>query len=773
MGEPVRERKAGLRVTRGPNWSHGSQDGGPGGVGTTIEDTSEGWIKVRWDFDSSTNSYHVRPGCYDLAHASGPKSESQSCSNASHSGHYRCAHGYCMTEHRFGQKKCTSSQTHAGVGCLICSESSHRWSCCGAVWGEAARGSMPPRVDALSEPLIEEVLQKASAKFELPEILVQCGVDHPYTNLMKLSFSHFRHPSSEQLISRLASLQHVLTGECLHFFEYLFHTLSDELALLQWLCKNREVLDTLLNRLDQFSVIDKISKQMGLVVTNQERSNIAVVDPISNNSVIASVLVNYTSLQRKRNYFNRCFLTEASTRITPDFIQNPVFKVFDSTAAAQKFFDTPDLTSSSCTLVSQLEMSTKLRHTTAIRKIIDQSMVENSPLAQYCAIQRQLMAKFAQSCLIELLRSWNRTTPFPLSHLTILGKKYETWMADFFRSLSPDIHEEVRTLMEQVIMQEMRQQFAPSAVNESKESKESDDCLSPSTLALRVALTSELIALTSADESERRSAFSLFLWLMDLALALLKRADPVANKIHLESLFAAPLASMILSVVLSSSPFASKFCALLVAMLKAIKSAHLSCPFFQTDLENVETTLSSISSSPEFQAGQFSPLFSSLTELAVLMKHDNWQVSPADTVKVFIQAKTPAEMIHLFDKMHSSIGYMSTSERAEKITKKSTQVIEILATGICAACTYQNNPAQFKCEMCGTALSHTELSAVVPKIAERGDILSCIFNTLTLSNMPPTSALEPAATLPQEHSAKLFEVLEDFLVNLIILTFFM
>ena len=75
--------------------------------------------------------------------------------------------------------------------------------------------------------------------------------------------------------------------------------------------------------------------------------------------------------------------------------------------------------------------------------------------------------------------------------------------------------------------------------------------------------------------------------------------------------------------------------------------------------------------------------------------------------------------------------------------------------------------------MCGTALSHTELSAVVPKIAERGDILSCIFNTLTLSNMPPTSALEPAATLPQEHSAKLFEVLEDFLVNLIILTFFM
>ncbi len=56
-----RELKAGDRVKRGPDWKWGDQDGGPGSVGTCVDGTSSGWIRVKWDGQSSTFNYRT-PG---------------------------------------------------------------------------------------------------------------------------------------------------------------------------------------------------------------------------------------------------------------------------------------------------------------------------------------------------------------------------------------------------------------------------------------------------------------------------------------------------------------------------------------------------------------------------------------------------------------------------------------------------------------------------------------------------------------------------------------
>ncbi len=53
---------------RGPDWEWGDQDGGKGSIGTVTDtDDDDGWVKVKWDSNSSNNSYRIgRNGKFDL-----------------------------------------------------------------------------------------------------------------------------------------------------------------------------------------------------------------------------------------------------------------------------------------------------------------------------------------------------------------------------------------------------------------------------------------------------------------------------------------------------------------------------------------------------------------------------------------------------------------------------------------------------------------------------------------------------------------------------------
>uniref|UniRef100_A0A0L8H3V2 MIB/HERC2 domain-containing protein n=2 Tax=Octopus bimaculoides TaxID=37653 RepID=A0A0L8H3V2_OCTBM len=63
----------GLRVTRGPDWKWGNQDGGVGNIGTVIEIGKPGsatspdkTVVVQWDHGSRTNYRIGYQGAYDL-----------------------------------------------------------------------------------------------------------------------------------------------------------------------------------------------------------------------------------------------------------------------------------------------------------------------------------------------------------------------------------------------------------------------------------------------------------------------------------------------------------------------------------------------------------------------------------------------------------------------------------------------------------------------------------------------------------------------------------
>ena len=54
---------AGLRVIRGPGWSHGDADDGEGHVGTVVDASDDGTAKVTWDGGLQVI---VKPGSGDL-----------------------------------------------------------------------------------------------------------------------------------------------------------------------------------------------------------------------------------------------------------------------------------------------------------------------------------------------------------------------------------------------------------------------------------------------------------------------------------------------------------------------------------------------------------------------------------------------------------------------------------------------------------------------------------------------------------------------------------
>ena len=54
---------AGLRVIRGPGWSHGDADDGEGHVGTVVDASDDGTAKVTWD---GGHQVIVKPGSRDL-----------------------------------------------------------------------------------------------------------------------------------------------------------------------------------------------------------------------------------------------------------------------------------------------------------------------------------------------------------------------------------------------------------------------------------------------------------------------------------------------------------------------------------------------------------------------------------------------------------------------------------------------------------------------------------------------------------------------------------
>ena len=54
---------AGLRVIRGPGWSHGDADDGEGHVGTVVDASDNGTATVTWD---SGQQVIVKPGSRDL-----------------------------------------------------------------------------------------------------------------------------------------------------------------------------------------------------------------------------------------------------------------------------------------------------------------------------------------------------------------------------------------------------------------------------------------------------------------------------------------------------------------------------------------------------------------------------------------------------------------------------------------------------------------------------------------------------------------------------------
>ena len=54
---------AGLRVIRGPGWSHGDADDGEGHVGTVVDASDDGTAKVTWD---GGQQVIVKPGSRDL-----------------------------------------------------------------------------------------------------------------------------------------------------------------------------------------------------------------------------------------------------------------------------------------------------------------------------------------------------------------------------------------------------------------------------------------------------------------------------------------------------------------------------------------------------------------------------------------------------------------------------------------------------------------------------------------------------------------------------------
>ncbi len=60
---------------RGPDWEWGDQDGGKGSIGTVTDtDDDDGWVKVKWDSNSSNNSYRVgHNGKFDLVEGSRPR----------------------------------------------------------------------------------------------------------------------------------------------------------------------------------------------------------------------------------------------------------------------------------------------------------------------------------------------------------------------------------------------------------------------------------------------------------------------------------------------------------------------------------------------------------------------------------------------------------------------------------------------------------------------------------------------------------------------------
>ena len=64
----------GSRVTRGPTWKWGNQDGGAGGVGTVLalgtERSGPKWTRVQWDA-GGTNSYRLGDGLQDLQSVGG------------------------------------------------------------------------------------------------------------------------------------------------------------------------------------------------------------------------------------------------------------------------------------------------------------------------------------------------------------------------------------------------------------------------------------------------------------------------------------------------------------------------------------------------------------------------------------------------------------------------------------------------------------------------------------------------------------------------------
>lgn len=66
---PVTKYVQGLRVQRGPDWSLGNQNGGPGRLGTVIDENgAKGWVSVKWDFNKTTRCYQVgHDDKYDLA----------------------------------------------------------------------------------------------------------------------------------------------------------------------------------------------------------------------------------------------------------------------------------------------------------------------------------------------------------------------------------------------------------------------------------------------------------------------------------------------------------------------------------------------------------------------------------------------------------------------------------------------------------------------------------------------------------------------------------
>jgi hypothetical protein len=67
VGDPLRYKYVGARVSRGPDWNSGDQDGGAGSVGLTVSGAQQdGYVRVRWPSGSYFNYRVGADNSYDL-----------------------------------------------------------------------------------------------------------------------------------------------------------------------------------------------------------------------------------------------------------------------------------------------------------------------------------------------------------------------------------------------------------------------------------------------------------------------------------------------------------------------------------------------------------------------------------------------------------------------------------------------------------------------------------------------------------------------------------